>query len=168
MACSWGCARASLSASQRGSRCRVSSAGGAHMKFPNETRKYRTARAKLLREEIALRRRTEKVAAARRKLPMGGEAAEDYVFESERGPVRLSELFGSHDTLVAYSFMYGPKMAAPCPMCSSMLDGLNGNAKHIGERASLVVIAKSPIERILGFARPRGWDKLRLVSSAAN
>ena len=138
------------------------------MKFPNETRKYRTARTKLLREEIALRRRTEKVAAARRKLPMGGEVAEDYVFESEHGPVRLSELFGSHDTLVAYSFMYGPKMAAPCPMCSSMLDGLNGNAKHIGERASLVVIAKSPIERILGFARPRGWNKLRLVSSAGN
>lgn len=138
------------------------------MKFPNEGKAYRTKRANLLREEIALRRHIEKVAAARRKLPLGGKVPEDYVFESEQGNVRLSDLFRNGDTLVAYSFMYGPNMAAPCPMCSSMLDALNGNAKHVGARTNLVVIARSSIGRILEFARARGWNNLRLLSSAGN
>jgi predicted dithiol-disulfide oxidoreductase (DUF899 family) len=138
------------------------------MKFPNEGKAYRTARAKLLREEIALRKHIEKVAAARRKLPLGGKVPQDYVFEAEEGRVKMSELFRNGDTLVAYSFMYGPNMAAPCPMCSSMLDALNGNAKHIAQRTNLVVIAKSSIGRILEFARARGWSNLRLLSSAGN
>jgi predicted dithiol-disulfide oxidoreductase (DUF899 family) len=138
------------------------------MNFPNESKSYRAARNRLLSAEKALRRKTEQVAALRRKLPAGGAVPEDYVFDSEKGPVRLSELFGAHDTLIVSSFMYGPKAARPCPMCSAMLDGLNGNARHIGERASLVVIAKSPLDRILAFTRPRGWTNLRLLSSASN
>jgi predicted dithiol-disulfide oxidoreductase (DUF899 family) len=64
--------------------------------------------------------------------------------------------------------MYGPKMAQPCPMCTSMLDGLNGNAQHIARRTNLVVIAKSPLERIMEHARGRGWSNLQLLSSADN
>jgi predicted dithiol-disulfide oxidoreductase (DUF899 family) len=138
------------------------------VKFPNEDRKYRTARRKLLDAEIALRRQTEKVAAMRRKLPAGGAVPEDYVFDSEQGPVRLSQLFTRGDTLVAYSFMFGPKMKAPCPMCTSIIDGLNGNAVHIAQRVPLVVIAKSPLQRILQFARGRGWSQLRFLSSEKN
>lgn len=142
------------------------------MKFPNETRAYRSARDKLLRAEITLRKKVEAVAAMRRRLPLGGVVAEDYAFEEFRKEnpekTRLSDLFGSHDTLVAYSFMYGPKMAKACPMCTSMLDGLNGNARHIAQRTSLVAIARSPIERIREFARQRGWSNLRLLSSAGN
>lgn len=138
------------------------------MRFPNEGKAYRTARQKLLREELALRRHVEKVAKARRKLPPGGKVPQDYVFDSEEGPVRLSQLFRNGDTLIAYSFMYGPKATAPCPMCSSFLDGLNGNAKHIAQRTNLVVIAKSPLPRILEFAAARSWKNLRLLSSAGN
>lgn len=140
------------------------------MKFPNEPKPYRAARNRLLRAEIALRRQVEKVAAMRRRLPAGGKLPQDYVFE-EGEPARrikLSELFGDRDTLVAYSFMYGPNMAKACPMCTSMLDGLNGNAPHIAQRTNLVVIAKSPLARVLGFARGRGWSNLRLLSSAGN
>ena len=138
--------------------------------FPNETKPYRAARKRLLRAEIALRRQVEKVAAMRRKLPTGGKVPQDYVFEESdpRRAVKLSELFGGRDTLVAYSFMYGPKMEKACPMCTSMLDGLNGNAQHIAQRANLVVIAKSPPARILEYARGRGWSNLRLLSSAGN
>jgi predicted dithiol-disulfide oxidoreductase (DUF899 family) len=138
------------------------------MKFPDESKNYRAARNKLLSAEKALRRKVEAVAALRRKLPQGGRVPEDYLFEEEGRKTRLSELFVNGDTLVAYSFMYGPKMVAPCPMCSSMLDALNGNAQHIAQRTNLVVIAKSPIERIFAFARPRGWHALRLLSSAGN
>lgn len=138
------------------------------MRFPNENKAYRTAREKLLSAELKLRRDIEKVAALRRKLPAGGAVPEDYAFEEGEPArkVRLSDLFGERDTLVAYSFMYGPKMAKACPMCSSMLDGLDGNAPHIAQRTNLVVIASSPIARIREFARGRGWRNLRLLSSA--
>jgi len=134
--------------------------------FPNESKQYRAARKKLLAAELALRKQVEKLAAMRRKLPAGGQVPQDYVFTSERGPVRLSELFERGTTLVAYSFMYGPNMKHACPMCTSFLDGLNGNAQHIMQRTDLVVIAKSPIERIVEYARGRGWNNLRLLSSA--
>jgi predicted dithiol-disulfide oxidoreductase (DUF899 family) len=134
--------------------------------FPNETKQYRTARKKLLDAELALRRQVEKVAALRRKLPSGGEVPQDYVFTSEQGPVRLSQLFERGNTLVAYSFMYSPQMKNACPMCTSFLDGLDGNAQHVAQRTNLVVIAKSPIERIVEYARGRGWRNLRLLSSA--
>ena len=134
--------------------------------FPNETKQYRTARKKLLDAELALRRQVEKVAALRRKLPSGGEVPQDYVFTSEQGPVRLSQLFERGNTLVAYSFMYSPQMKNACPMCTSLLDGLDGNAQHVAQRTNLVVIAKSPIERIVEYARGRGWRNLRLLSSA--
>jgi len=136
--------------------------------FPNETPAYRAARDALLEKELDLRRRIEKVAAQRRELPVGGEVPEDYLFEAESGEVRLSELFVRGDTLVAYSFMYGPSMATACPMCTSVLDGLDGSAAHVAQRTNLVVIAKSPLERILAFASERGWANLRLLSSAGN
>jgi len=142
------------------------------MNFPNESKAYRAARNKLLGAEKTLRRRIEAVAALRRKLPAGGAVLEDYVFDEIRDEkprkTPLSELFGVGDTLVAYSFMYGPKAANPCPMCTSMLDALNGNAQHIAQRTNLVVIAKSPIARIIEFAAARGWRNLRLLSSAGN
>ena len=138
------------------------------MKYPNESPAYRRARNRLLAAEIDLRRQVEKVAAQRRRLPRGGKVPQDYVFDSEAGKVKLSELFERGDTLVAYSFMYGPKMAHACPMCTTFLDALDGNAQHIAQRTNLVVIAKSPIERILEYARGRGWRNLRLLSSAGN
>src|SRR5689334_19017531 len=101
----------------------------AAIRFPNESKQYRTARNKLLDAELALRRQIEALAAERRKLPPGGEAREDYVFTGEQGPVKLSELFERGDTLVAYSFMYSPHMKNACPMCTSFLDGLDGNAQ---------------------------------------
>lgn len=136
------------------------------MKFPNESRVYRQAREALLDAEIRLRRDIESVAALRRRLPPGG-VAQDYLLDAEHGKLRLSELFTRGDSLVAYSFMYGPAMERPCPMCTSILDGLEGSSQHIAQRTSLVVIAKSPIDRILAFARARGWSKLRFASSHA-
>ena len=142
--------------------------------FPGENAAYRKARNKLLKEEMALRRHIEAVAAQRRKLPLGGKVSEDYVFEGVdelmgTRRVRLSELFApGKDTLVIYSYMYGPNMERPCPMCTSMLDALEGNAAHISQRVNLVVVAKSPLPRILAFAQERGWRRLRLLSSAGN
>lgn len=138
------------------------------LRFPNEPDEYRRARDRLLEAERSLRRHVEEVAALRRRLPAGGEVPEDYVFEGEEGPVKLSQLFRRGDTLVAYSLMYGPKMEKACPMCTAMLDALEGNAHHLAQRIDLVVIAKSPLSRIREHARSRGWRNLKLLSSQDN
>ena len=147
-------------------------------RFPGESETYRIARDRLLEAEIELRRQTEATAALRRALPPGGEIPVDYVFDEADAaltgadnakPVRLSELFADgKDSLIVYSFMYGPAMQRPCPSCTSILDGLNGSVPHIRQRTNLVVVAKSPIARIRAFARERGWEKLRMLSSAHN
>ena|SRR5258706_15630987 len=74
--------------------------------------------------------------------------------------VEMSKLFGPHHTLILYSFMYGPERDAPCPMCTHLLDSVNGGARHVGQRASLYVVAKSPIARLIAWARQRGWAHL--------
>jgi len=136
--------------------------------FPNESAEYRRARTALLAEEIELRRHIERVAEQRRQLPMGGAIPEDYQFEGEKGQVRFSQLFGKHDTLVTYNFMYGPKMQRGCPMCTSLLSALDGEAPDIEQRVAFAIIAKSPIARILAFKKERGWRHLKLYSSAGN
>jgi len=144
------------------------------VRFPGESARYRTARNALLRDEMALRAQVEAVAAKRRTLPLGGAIPEDYVFEERTGDgalrqVRLSELFEpGKDTLIVYSYMFGPKMAAPCTSCTSILDGLDGQSQHVTQRTNFVVVAKSPIDRIMDVARERGWSGLRLLSSAGN
>lgn len=143
-------------------------------RFPNETPAYRKARDKLLKAEIALRRQVEAVAALRRKLPAGGLVAEDFEFDEAADvigmkKVRLSELFApGKDTLVLYNYMYSLAMQNPCPMCTSIIDSLDGAATHLGQRLNLAVVAKSPLPRLLTFARNRGWRNLRFLSSADN
>ena len=144
-----------------------------HLQFPNESPEYRTARNALLDDEIALRAQIEAVAAKRRALPLGGEIPKDYVFErigttNMPQEVKMSELFGPHDTLILYSFMYGPERETPCPGCTHLLDGIDGAARHVGERASLYIVAKSPIARLAAWAHERGWEHLTLLSTAAN
>lgn len=142
------------------------------VRFPNESAEYRGARDTLLRAELELRERMEAVAALRRRLPLGGAPPQDYAFEEivegSRRTTRLSQLFGTHPSLVLYSFMYGPSMERPCPMCTSFLDGLDRAVRHVAERVSVAVVAKSPIERVRAFADERGWSRLRVLSSAGN
>ena len=81
----------------------------------------------------------------------------------------MSDLFApGKDTLVLYSFMYGPEQRAPCPMCTSLLDSLDGAAVHARQRINFAVVAKSPVARIREWARRRAWGRLRLLSSSAN
>lgn len=132
--------------------------------FPNESAEYRTARNRLLAEEIELRRHIERVAEQRRALPMGGQVPREFEFVSEIGPVRFSGLFGDKDTLMVYSMMYGPERKAPCPMCTSFLNSWNGTAINLRERVAMVVTARSPIERLLDYKRQRGFANLPFVS----
>ncbi len=137
------------------------------VRFPNESGEYRRARDTLLAEEIELRRHIERVAEQRRALPPGGVVPKDYRFEGENGVVDFSDLFGDKQTLATYSYMYGPKREQPCPMCSSLMSAWDGEALDVGQRIALVMIARSPIERLIAFKKQRGWRHLRLYSDVS-
>lgn len=135
---------------------------------PNESVEYRVARNALMAEEIELRRHIARVAEMRRGLPPGGEATGDYQFLGEAStvqganPAGLDALFGDKDTLYVYSWMYGPKRARPCPMCTALLSSLDGNADHLRQKIALAVVALSPLERQIAFKVERGWKNLPL------
>jgi predicted dithiol-disulfide oxidoreductase (DUF899 family) len=138
--------------------------------WPNESQHYRNHRDKLVLAEAELRAKAEEVAALRRGLPPSGTPKEDYVFADARTGegVRLSDLFGSeHDTLLLYSLMYAPG-GKPCPMCTSLLEGLNAVAPQLSRRMALAVSAKVGPRELLDFSERRGWHNLRFVSSHAN
>ena len=136
--------------------------------FPGESAEYRRARNDLLAEEIELRRHIERVAAQRRALPPGGEVPENYRFESENGPVTLSDMFGPHDTLITYNWMYGPQRERPCPMCSVLLSAYDGEVRDLMQRVGFAVIGRAPIEKLAAFKKERGWRYLPVYSSGGN
>lgn len=136
------------------------------VRFPNESAEYRKARTALLAEEIELRRHIERVAELRRALPPGG-AVKNYRFVGEEGPVSFADLFGDKQTLVIYTYMYGPQRERPCPMCTSLLSAWDGEAPDIMQRVAFVVTARSPIERLAAFKKERGWRHLKLYSDPA-
>ena len=138
-------------------------------RFPNESQAYRDARAALLKDEEELVAKVKSVAAMRRKLPLGGKLKEDYVFrranEGQVGEaVKFSELFGDHDTLLLYSFMFGPSWDKPCPSCTSLVDGFDRSWYQVTRDAAFVAIAKAPAERIAAWAKEREWSQIELVS----
>jgi predicted dithiol-disulfide oxidoreductase (DUF899 family) len=134
------------------------------IRFPNESDAYREARNALLAEETELRRHIERVAELRRKLPPGGTVAKDYRFDGEHGEVGLADLFDGKDTLVIYSYMYGPQRQRPCPMCTAMMSAWEGEARDIEQRVGFAMVARSPIERLAAFKKERGWRSLKLYS----
>jgi predicted dithiol-disulfide oxidoreductase (DUF899 family) len=137
-------------------------------RFPGESTQYRSARNALLAEEIELRRHIERVAALRRALPPGGELPRDYRFDGENGAATLTQMFGDHDTLITYNWMFGPKRERPCPMCTTLLSALDGEMPDILQRVAFAVIARGPIERLVAFKKERGWRYLRVYSSGSN
>ena len=139
------------------------------LRYPNETRKYRDARDALLKEERELVRKTKAVAAKRRKLPLGGELKEDYVFQwANDGKVgkrvRFSELFDDKGSLLLYSFMYGPSWDNPCPSCTSLVDGFDRSWYQVSRDAAFAAIAKAPAGKINAWAKKRGWSQIPLLS----
>lgn len=136
--------------------------------YPNDSAEYRAAREALLAEEVELRRHIEKVAAMRRALPPGGVAG-DYRFLDEDGrSLGLADLFGPHDTLVSYFWMYGPQRPRPCPMCTAFLGAMDIPVRDLSQRVSFAVFGRSPVSRQLAFARERGWRNLRFYQTVGD
>ena len=118
----------------------------------------------------------ERVAELRRQLPLGA-VVQDYAFiegpadldagDTPARRVRLSELFTGPDrSLVIYQFMYGKRQTSPCPMCTLLIDSLNGVAHHLAQNVDLAIVAAADQPALRAHARSQGWSNLRLLSAA--
>ena len=141
----------------------------------DESPEYLAKREEVRLAEIELMRQRERVAELRRALPPG-PIIQDYEFlegpfslddgdESVR-KVRLSELFTSPDrSLVIYHFMFGKKQSKACPMCTAWIDCVNGIAHHLSQNIDVAIVAAADPVTLRKYARERGWNRLRLLSS---
>ncbi len=140
-------------------------------RYPNENQEFRTAREALLKDEQELIHMTKSVAAKRRRLPLGGQLKEDYIFQWANDgrvgePVRFSELFGDKNSLLVYSWMFGPNWDKPCPSCTSLMDGFDRTWYSVAQNAAFATIAKAPAAQINAWAKERGWSQIPLVSGS--
>jgi predicted dithiol-disulfide oxidoreductase (DUF899 family) len=141
------------------------------LRYPNESKVYRDAREALRKDEQELLDKLKVVAARRRALPPGSELKEDYVFRWAGGGeagrklgerVKFSELFGGKNTLILYSWMFGPSWDKPCPSCTSLMDGFDRSWYAVSRDAAFAGIAKAPAERSTR-AKQRGWSRSAAV-----
>src|SRR5262249_55960573 len=110
-----------------------------------------------------------RVAEQRQALPPGPIVAKGYRFKDANGvELSLLDLFGEHDTLVTYFWMFGPQRERPCPMCTNFLGPLDANAADIKQKVALKVIGRSPVPRQLAFAQERGWAHLDFVQTVGD
>lgn len=134
-----------------------------------ESEAYTAARKGLLRAEIEERRVMDQVAQQRRALPPGPVMPKEWKTKDEHGfDASLADLFGEHDTLAVYFWMYGPERERPCPMCTTTLAALNGNARSIKKRVALKIFGRSPVGRQYAFAHEREWRNLDFVQTVGD
>ncbi|HWN12175.1 MAG TPA: DUF899 family protein [Pyrinomonadaceae bacterium] len=143
--------------------------------LPNESPEYLAKREELRLAEIELMKQRERCAGMRRGLPEGATISDYEFLEGPGSPddgdeptrkVRLSELFTAADRAVEiYQMMYGKKQTSPCPVCTAWLDTWNGVAHHLAQNIDVAVVAAADPASLRGYARTRGWDKLRLLSA---
>ena len=82
-----------------------------------------------------------------------GESVEDYTFQSAKGELRLSELFGDSSELIVIH-----NMGKSCVYCTMWADGFQGLLPHISNRAAFVLTSPDSPEVQQEFAASRGWS----------
>jgi len=134
--------------------------------MPGANDGYHAARAALLDAEVDLRDHVERVAALRRALPAGPNVP-DYEFFDGPERVKLSDLFADGKPyLVMYHFMYWQDDKEFCPMCSMWVDGWDGIAHHVAQRANIVASALAPVDVVQAWAKHRDWRRIRILADA--
>jgi predicted dithiol-disulfide oxidoreductase (DUF899 family) len=90
------------------------------------------------------------------------QPVQDYVFATNEGEVRLSQLFGDkRDLFVIHN------MGTSCRYCTMWADGFNGVYDHLADRAAFVLATPNTPEVQKQFAHARGW-RFPMVSQAGN
>jgi len=125
------------------------------------------ARKAHLKNEKALTRMRDLVAAERRTLPWV-KVDETYVFEGPKGEQTLADLFDGKSQLAIYHFMWRWDLDAGCPSCSFLADHFDGANLHLAHHdVSLVVVTRAPQAKFEAYMKRMGW-RFDWVSSYGN
>ncbi|OZI49647.1 DUF899 domain-containing protein [Bordetella genomosp. 4] len=121
-------------------------------------------RKALLTREKELTRLSDQLAAERRALPWV-RVEKEYVFNTNKGPRRLIDLFDGRHQLIVQHFMFAPGWEQGCRSCSYMADHTDGMTTHLAQRdVTFIAISRAPLADIERFRRRMGW-KFNWVSS---
>ena len=128
---------------------------------------WQAERDALLKEEKELTRRSDELAAKRRRLPWV-PVEKDYRFESEQGTKPLVDLFDGRTQLLVYHFMFGPSYEAGCPVCSSITDSLAPQVPHLEARdTTLLLASRAQLAKLIAYRERMGWG-IEWVSSGGS
>jgi len=122
------------------------------------------ARKAHLKNEKALTRMRDLVAAERRTLPWV-KIDKEYVFDTAAGKETLADLFGANSQLIIHHFMWRWDLDQGCASCSLEADHAEGAIVHLEHHdVSYVRVSRAPLDKIEAYRKRMGW-KAKWVSS---
>jgi predicted dithiol-disulfide oxidoreductase (DUF899 family) len=122
------------------------------------------ARKAHLKNEKALTRLRDLVAAERRALPWV-KVEKEYVFDTPEGKKTLAELFGRNSQLIIHHFMWRWDLDQGCVSCSLDADHAEGAIVHLENHdVTYVRVSRAPLEKLEAYKKRMGW-KAKCVSS---
>lgn len=117
-----------------------------------------SARKAHLKNEKALTRMRDLVAAERRTLPWV-KVEKRYVFDTTAGKKTLADLFGPNSQLIVHHFMWRHDLDSGCPSCSLEADHAEGALVHlINHDVSYVRVSRAPLEKLTAYKKRLGWQ----------
>ncbi len=126
-----------------------------------------TARKAHLKNEKALTRMRDLVAAERRALPWV-KVEKEYVFDTTEGKQTLADLFSDNSQLIVHHFMWRHDLDQGCASCSLEADHAEGALVHLEHHdVSYVRVSRAPLAKLQAYKQRLGW-KAKWVSSYAN
>src|SRR4029077_10640991 len=115
------------------------------------------ARKAHLKNEKALTRMRDLVAAERRSLPWV-KIEKDYVFDTTEGKRTLPELFGRNSQLIIHHFMWRWDLDQGCASCSLEADHAEGAIVHLEHHdVSYVRVSRAPLDKLQAYQKRMGW-----------
>jgi predicted dithiol-disulfide oxidoreductase (DUF899 family) len=115
------------------------------------------AQKALRAKEKELTRRSDELAAERRRLPRT-KVEKDYEFEGPQGKVALPDLFEGRRQLILYHFMFGPNQDEGCDGCCMFIDQV-GHPAHLHARdVTFAITSRAPFQKLEPFRRRLGWE----------
>jgi predicted dithiol-disulfide oxidoreductase (DUF899 family) len=125
---------------------------------PVTAHEWLAARKELLAQEKELTRHQDKVASARRRLPMV-KVEKSYVFNGPNGKASLAQLFEGRTQLIVYHFMFDPDWEKGCPGCTGYVNAL-GDLSMLNDRnTTFVLISRAPFAKLDSYRKANGWNR---------
>jgi predicted dithiol-disulfide oxidoreductase (DUF899 family) len=116
------------------------------------------ARKRHLKNEKALTRMRDMVAAERRTLPWV-KVEKRYVFDTTQGKKTLADLFGGNSQLIVQHFMWRHDLDQGCVGCSLHTDHAQGARPHLTHHdVSFVLVSRAPLEKLQAYRKRMGWE----------